>query len=64
MSGTIKSWPKSIEIVREGNEQQEGTILEHLNREEKVNLIKIKEHRSLHNLLFPHTSPIVRTKKS
>ena len=40
VSGTIQPWPKSIEFVREGNEQQEGTLPEDLNREEKVNLIK------------------------
>ena len=40
MSGTVKPWPKSIEFVREGNEQQEGTLPKDPNREENVNLIK------------------------
>ena len=37
---TVKLWPKSIEFVREGNEQQEGTLLDDQDREDKVNLTK------------------------
>jgi len=40
MSYTIKLWPKSIEFVREGNEQREGTLPDNRDREDKVNLIK------------------------
>ena len=40
LSDTVQPWPKSIEFVREGIEQQGETLLEDRNREEKVNLIK------------------------
>ena len=40
VSCTIQIWPKSIKFVREGNEQQEGTLPEDPDRENKLNLIK------------------------
>ena len=40
MSCTVKSWPKSIKYVREGNEQQEGAMLKDANKEENVNFIE------------------------
>ena len=46
-SVTIQPWPKSIEFVKKGNKQQEGTLLENRNREENVNLIKQKGNLSL-----------------
>ena len=42
MSYTVQPWPKSIEFVREGNEQQERTLLEDQDREENVNFIEYK----------------------
>ena len=40
VSYTVKLWPKSIEFVREENEQQEGTLPGDQDREDKINLIK------------------------
>ena len=40
VSCTVKSWPKSIEFVRERNKQQEETLPKDQDRVEKVNLIK------------------------
>ena len=40
MSYTVKLWPKSIEFVREGKEQQEGTLLKDQDRIDQVHLIK------------------------
>ena len=37
VSCTIQRWPKSIEFVREGNEQQERALPEDQDREEKIN---------------------------
>ena len=37
---TVKPWPKSIEFVREGNKQPEGTLPEDQDREENVNFIE------------------------
>ena len=42
MSYTVQPWPKSIEFVREGNEQQERTLPEDQDREENVNFIEYK----------------------
>ena len=49
MSCTVKSWPKSIKYVREGNEQQEGAMLEDVDREENVNFIEYER-------IYPSTS--------
>ena len=40
VSGTIQPWPKSIEFVRKGNKQPEGTLPEDQDREENVNFIE------------------------
>ena len=45
MRYTIKFWPKSIEFVREGNEQQERVLPEDQDREENVNFIRSEERR-------------------
>ena len=55
MSCTVKSWPKSIKYVREGNEQQEGAMLEDVDREENVNFIEQER-------IYPSTSLLEEAK--
>ena len=50
MRGPIQPWPKAIGFVREWNEQQEETLPEDRNKEEKVNLIKQRGSLSLYQL--------------
>ena len=50
MRATIQPWPKAIGFVREWNEQQEETLPEDRNKEEKVNLIKQRGSLSLYQL--------------
>ena len=40
VSGTIQPWPKSIEFVKEGNEQQEGTLPNGDNQGKKAYIIE------------------------
>ena len=47
VSGTIQPWPKSIEFVRNRNEQQEGTLPNDRNREENANFITNRGNLSL-----------------